>query len=99
MVLRRSPYELTKVLEERKYPSNKVRDNVVSEILGISLYDTLKAVRRQKVAELDTTGKTPQNTANQVISLLLGKSKREIGIIDWLSLLYNKKDLQKFLEY
>jgi adenylate kinase len=99
VVLRRSPYELTKVLEERKYPPNKIRDNVASEILGISLYDTLKAVRRHKIAEFDTTGKTPQNTADQVISLLLKKSEREVGIIDWLSLVYNKKDLQKFLEY
>src|SRR5919198_4215062 len=99
VVLRRSPYELTRVLEERKYPPNKIRDNVASEILGISLYDTLKAVRRHKIAEFDTTGKTPQNTADQVISLLLKKSEREVGIIDWLSLVYNKKDLQKFLEY
>src|SRR5919108_356242 len=95
VVLRRSPYELTRVLEERKYPPNKIRDNVASEILGISLYDTLKAVRRHKIAEFDTTGKTPQNTADQVISLLLKKSEREVGIIDWLSLVYNKKDLQK----
>jgi adenylate kinase len=99
VVLRRSPYELTRVLEKRKYPPNKIRDNVASEILGISLYDTLKAVRRHKIAEFDTTGKTPQNTADQVISLLLKKSEREVGIIDWLSLVYNKKDLQKFLEY
>jgi adenylate kinase len=99
IVLRRSPYELINAFKERKYISEKLRDNIASEILGISLYDALKNFGKNKIAEFDTTKKTPENTADEIIFLLQKKSKRRIGIVDWLSLVYEKEDVQKFLEY
>lgn len=56
-VLRRSPYELEKTLEERGYSADKARENVASEILGTALYDSLKTFSRRKVAEFDTTAR------------------------------------------
>ena len=35
IVLRRSPYDLIPVYEDRKYDDDKIKDNVGSEILGI----------------------------------------------------------------
>lgn len=99
-VLRRSPYELTKTLKQRKYTSDKIRDNVASEILGVSLYDTLKTFGKRKITEIDTTGKMPHHIADEIILLLQKKKKKQvIGIVDWLSLIYRRGDLQKFLEY
>jgi adenylate kinase len=77
----------------------KMRENLAAEILGITLYDSLERFGKKRVVELDVTGKTPQNIADDVVSKLKKKSKKRIGIIDWLSLVYEKGDAQKFLEY
>lgn len=98
-VLRRSPYELAKIFRQRKYSPMKMRDNLAAEILGITLYDSLERFGKKRVAELDVTGKTPQDIAEDVVSKLKKKSKKRIGIIDWLSLVHEKGDAQKFLEY
>lgn len=99
VVMRRSPYEIIKTFEDREYSPEKIRENVASEILGISFYDALKTFGKSKVIELDATGKTPQQSAEEIVSLLQNKLKRKIGMVDWLSLVYEKGDVQKFLEY
>ena len=99
VVMRRSPYEIIKTFEDREYLPEKIRENVASEILGISFYDALKTFGKSKVIELDATGKTPQQSAEEIVSLLQNKLKRKIGMVDWLSLVYEKGDVQKFLEY
>ena len=99
IVLRRSPYELIKIFEQRKYSLHKIRENVASETLGVSLYDSLQTFGKEKIVELNTTVKGPRHIANQIVLLLHQKKTRKIGIVDWLSLVYKKGDLQKFLEY
>ena len=98
VVMRRSPYEIIKTFEDREYSPEKIRENVASEILGISFYDALKTFGKSKVIEFDATGKTPQESAEEIMSLLQNKLKRKIGMVDWLSLVYEKGDVQKFLE-
>ena len=98
-VLRRSPYQLAMILRQRKYTPMKMRENLAAEILGITLYDSVDTFGKKRIAEFDVTGKTPQNIAEDVISKLQKKSKKQIGIIDWLSLVYEKGDAQKFLEF
>ena len=99
VVMRRSPYEIIRTFEDRGYSPEKIRENVASEILGISFYDALKTFGKNKVIEFDATGKTPQHGAEEIVLLLQNKLKREIGMVDWLSLVYEKGDVQKFLEY
>ncbi|MDQ3872556.1 MAG: AAA family ATPase [Thermoproteota archaeon] len=96
-VLRRSPYELEKTFKKRGYGTDKLRENLGSEILGISLYDSLKTFGRRKVAEFDTTGKTPKQTADEVLDALYKKPKL-VGI-DWLTLVSEKDDLNKFFSH
>jgi adenylate kinase len=96
-VLRRSPYELEETLKKRGYRVEKVRENLASEILGISLYDSLRTFGKRKVAEFDTTGKKPGQTADEIIAALHKKPKL-VGI-DWLILVSEKGDMQKFFEY
>jgi len=100
-VLRRSPYELEKTLKKRGYSVDKVRENVASEILGTSLYDSLKTFGKRKVAEFDTTGKTPKETADEILAALQNKQKSKpklIGI-DWLNLVSEKGDMRRFFKY
>jgi adenylate kinase len=99
VVMRRSPYEIIKTFEDREYSSEKIRENVASEILGISFYDALKTFGKNKLIEFDATGKTPQQNAEEMVLLLQNKLRHEIGMVDWLSLVYEKGDVQKFLEY
>jgi adenylate kinase len=99
IVLRRSPYELISVYRKRHYSPEKTRENIASEILGITLYDSLKSFGKAKLAEIDTTGETPSETVAKIVSLLLGSSKARLGYIDWLSLVDRNHDVQKFLEY
>ena len=100
-VLRRSPYELEKTLEERGYSADKVRENVASEILGTTLYDSLKTFSRRKVVEFNTTGKSPNETAEEILSALQKKLRSKpvsLGI-DWLNLVSEKGDMRRFFKY
>ncbi len=102
-VLRRSPYELEKTLKKRGYSIDKVRENVASEILGISLYDSLKTFGKSKVVEFDTTSKTPIETADEILAIVQNRRKLKpkpklIGI-DWLNLVSEKGDLARFFKY
>jgi adenylate kinase len=96
-VLRRSPYELENTLGKRGYSDAKIRENLASEILGVSLYDSVRTFGRRKVIEFDTTGKPPKNTANELMQSL--RKKPKVGGIDWLAVVSEKGDMQKFFEY
>ena len=100
-VLRRSPYELEKTLKKRGYSIDKVRENVASEILGTSLYDSLKTFGKRKVAEFDTTGKTPDETAEEILVVMQKntKSKPKLLGIDWLILVSENGDMGRFFKY
>ena len=100
-VLRRSPYELEKTLKKRGYSVDKVTENVASEILGTSLYDSLKTFGKSKVAEFDTTGKSPEGTAGEILTTLQknSKSKPKLLGIDWLILVSEKGDMRRFFKY
>ena len=98
-VLRRSPYELEKTLKKRGYSVDKVRENVASEILGTSLYDSLQTFGKLKVAEFDTTGKTPKETTDEILAALQKKSKSKLIGIDWLNLVSEKGDMRRFFKY
>lgn len=100
-VLRRSPYELEKTLKKRGYSVDKAIENVASEILGTSLYDSLKTFGKRKVAEFDTTGKTPKETTDEILAALQKKSKSKSKLIgiDWLNLVSEKGDMRRFFKY
>jgi adenylate kinase len=100
-VLRRSPYELEKTLKKRGYSVDKVKENVASEILGTSLYDSLKTFGKRKVAEFDTTGKTPEETADEILASLKKppKSKAKLLDIDWLMFVSERGDMHRFFKY
>jgi len=99
VVLRKSPYAIHSILENRKYSAEKIRENVASEILGIILYDSVQCFGKENIAELDMTQSTPAEVCEKIISLLSAKTSRKIGVVDWLSLVYEKGDVERFLEY
>jgi adenylate kinase len=96
-VLRRSPYELEKTLEKRGYNVEKIRENLASEILGVSLYDSIKTFGKRKVVEFDTTCKAPDQTVGEILRAL--RKRPMLAGIDWLTLVSERGDMQEFFEY
>jgi adenylate kinase len=81
-VLRRAPWLLKHELEKRGYHSSKIRENVEAELVGVCISEALAA--QEKVHELDTTEKTPEQTLNEAMDAL-EKGGYSPGEIDWLS--------------
>ena len=98
VVLRRSPARLEETLKERGYVREKINENVSAEILGISLYDAIKAFGKRRVAEFDTTGKEPEQTADDIIATVKKKKPRRSGAVDWLAVV-SENEVQRFFEY
>ncbi len=97
-VLRRSPYHLSRTLEQRGYSISKVNDNVVSEILDVSFFDTLKIFGAAKTTEIDTSDRALVEVADIIESTLFKKCDRKIGTTDWISLICKNGDSNKFLK-
>ncbi|HIP74298.1 MAG TPA: kinase [Euryarchaeota archaeon] len=80
IVLRTHPEELKRRLEARGYPEKKIRENVLAEILD---YCIVKAEQKyDDVWQVDTTGRTPLETAERILSAL----ERGVDIydrVDW----------------
>lgn len=97
IILRKNPYKLTPIYKKRKYSTKKIAENIGSEILGITDYDSIKKFGKNKCHQIDTTSKTISKITKTVIDIIDGKF--ESDIVDWLTLITNKNDLQKFFSY
>jgi len=81
IVLRCNPKILRKRLESRSWKERKVRENVEAEVLDVITIESLQ--RNKKVYEIDTSERTPQETAEAVLQILEGRKGYEAGKIDW----------------
>lgn len=97
VVLRRNPYDLEKVYKKRKYHNDKITENIGSEILGITYYDTVKNIGQNKTVQFDTR-KSIVNITKKIESLFL-KGNGKGDTIDWLALVLKNGDLQRFFSY
>ena len=99
VILRRSPYELRKIYEDRSYSQTKISDNIVAESLGIISYDALKNFEFSKLSELEiATSVLPSLSAQKIVNMYMDKKQRSFGNIDWLPLVQNDPDMLKFLK-
>ena len=97
IILRKNPYSLSKVYKKRKYSKKKTAENLGSEVLGIIAFDTVKKFGAQKTFQIDATSKSVSKISKQAKDIIDGKPSKEI--IDWLSVVAKKNDLQKFFSY
>lgn len=95
-VLRRSPIELKGFMEKAGFPEAKLYENLSAEILDVCLIEALK-LQKDKVCELDVTGKTIEETANQVLDIVEKNKKCYIGTVDWLGMLEHEGLTDKYL--
>ncbi len=97
IVLRKNPYDLVDIYKERKYQDSKIKENVGSEILGVIANDALKSFGKEKTFEVDTTEKTPELVLSEVNEII--KNKKGGDVVDWLSLVAEKNDMNRFFDY
>lgn len=65
-ILRRDPYDLLKVYQNRGYTDVKSRENAGSEALGVITHDTF-AASYAKTGQFDTTKKDPKKIAKMIL--------------------------------
>ena len=98
-VLRRDPDELKRLMENRGFKGRKLWENLVAEILDVCLCEALSACGPDKVCEIDVSGKRVEDIVEDMISVLEGRKKREVGIVDWLGKLETERRLHDFLKH
>jgi adenylate kinase len=94
IVLRKNPYKLIPIYKKRNYSKKKLIENVGSEILGITTYDTIKSFGANKVYQLDTTNLSIKKTVNKI--KLIFKKRFKDDKVDWLELVAKNNDLARF---
>jgi adenylate kinase len=97
-VLRRNPVELRKFMERCGFSGRKLWENLASEILDVCLVDALRVLDKEKVCELDVTGKSVEETVDKILSILSGHEKCYVGMVDWLGKLESEGSLDEYLK-
>ncbi|MFB6221305.1 MAG: adenylate kinase family protein [Halolamina sp.] len=83
IVLRCAPDELTERLENRGEPPEKAAENAESEALDIVLSEAVRKHGEGVVYEIDTTGRTVEDVADDVVAVLRGEREPAAGIVDF----------------
>lgn len=80
IVLRTEPQTLEERLNDRDYSENKIRENVESEALDVVLSQAVQ--NQDKVFEIDTTEKSPEEVKERIIEAIENREERK-GTVDW----------------
>jgi adenylate kinase len=97
-VLRRNPVELRRFMEQSGFSGSKLWENLAAEILDVCLVDALNNIDEGKVCEIDITGKSAEEAANEILNVLSGKKTCCVGIVDWLGKLESEGLLDQYLK-
>lgn len=84
-VLRRAPWVLKEELEARGYSTDKVRENVESELVDVCLTETAEKLGADRLCEVDTTHRAPREVVELMLAVAQGREPCRYGHIDWLS--------------
>jgi adenylate kinase len=97
-VLRRNPIELRKFMEKCGFSGAKLWENIASEILDVCLVEALREHKKEKVCELDVTGKTAEKISREIIDLIDQRKKCQTGCVDWLGMLEKQGLVSEYLK-
>ncbi len=97
-VLRRNPIELRKNMEKCGFQGAKLWENLASEILDVCLVEALREHGKEKVCELDVTGKTAEAVAREILTVIDNRKKCFVGCVDWLGMLEKEGILDEYLK-
>ena len=95
VILRRNPYDLIQVYNQRKYSRKKIKENVGSEVLGIIAYDAMTKFQ-EKAVQIDVSKKTVEQVVDDVIKII--SDNKQSDEVDWLEIVSKNNDLGKFFD-
>ncbi|MGA2783231.1 MAG: AAA family ATPase [Candidatus Bathyarchaeia archaeon] len=98
LVLRCNPQLLERRLRRRKWTVEKVKENVMAEILDSCLIAAQKYYGKKKVTQLDTSYASVKSSVLLARKILL-RSKFPKSSVDWLRKLETDKSFEKYLEW
>ncbi len=84
LVLRLDPLVLYKRLRARKWSKRKAWENVEAELIDVSLFEASKLLGRERVYEIDTTGKTRSVVQREALEILSEGRRWHSGRTNWL---------------
>jgi len=84
LILRRAPWILKKELRQRGYSDEKISENVEAELLDVPLVEAIEALGPDLVCESDTTGRTQEETVDEVLRIVEGSMPCRRNLVDWL---------------
>lgn len=97
IVLRKNPYDLIDIYKKRDYQESKIKQNAGSEVLGVIANDAIASFGKEKTFEIDTTTKTPERIVEEINGII--KNKEGGDIIDWLTIIEERKEFGRFFDY
>jgi adenylate kinase len=97
-VLRRDPVELRQFMVKAGFSGRKLIENLASEILDVCLVDALNVHGKGKICELNVTGKSPEEVAEDILAVMSDSNRCCVGIVDWLGKLESEGLLDEFLK-
>lgn len=97
-VLRRNPEELKEAMKNRGFKERKLWENLAAEVLDVCLWDAVRTCGYGKVCEIDATGKRIEEVVEDILSVLEGKRRCRVGVVDWLGKLEKEGRLNEFLK-
>ena len=83
-VLRKAPWELYDILQNRLYSYEKVWENIEAEIIGV-IAEEAQEYPLEKLHEVDTSGKSQEETAYEILEVIRGEKPTSYGPIDWVT--------------
>jgi adenylate kinase len=98
IVLRTHPDELKKRLIQRGWKTEKIKENLEAEILGVCSSNALEKYGKERVYEIDTTKVSPDKTLGVALQIIESKSETHIaGSINWLEDLEKENRLDSYI--
>jgi adenylate kinase len=97
-VLRRNPVELRTFMIKCGFQGAKLWENLASEILDVCLVEALSEHEKEKVCELDVTGRTVESVVTEILAVLGSRKKCRVGCVDWLGMLETQGVLDEYLK-
>ncbi len=95
IILRTAPETLERRLKPRNWPEDKVKENIMAEILGVPTANALSVADPDKIYEIDTTDKKPEEVVRIILEDILKGKAKPGPKIDWLSRM-NPDELIKY---
>tara|TARA_B100001013_G_scaffold132477_1_gene77472 strand:- start:11570 stop:12130 length:561 start_codon:yes stop_codon:yes gene_type:complete len=95
-VLRCEPNILIDRYKLRNYEESKIKDNIVSELIGTICYESIMRYGDNNTHEINVSNQSVDNIVDE-INNIIDNNIRSTNNIDWLELAHKSENLRRYL--